>query len=44
MYEDVLGNVVGIQDGQFYRPVAASYRRDKVLSPAMQQFLNMLTG
>lgn len=35
---------VDIQDGQFYRPVAAIYRRDKVLSPAMKRFLNMLKG
>jgi DNA-binding transcriptional LysR family regulator len=35
---------VDIQDGRFYRPVAAIYRRDKVLSPAMRQFLNMLKG
>jgi LysR family transcriptional regulator, transcriptional activator of the cysJI operon len=35
---------VDIQGGQFYRPVAAIYRRDKVLSPAMKQFLNMLKG
>jgi len=31
-----------IQDGEFYRPWAAIYKRDRVLSPAMKHFLNML--
>jgi len=33
-----------IQDGEFYRPLAAIYKRNKVLSPAMKQFLNILKG
>jgi len=31
-----------LQDGEFYRPLAAIYKRNKVLSPAMKQFLNIL--
>ena len=31
-----------IEDGDFYRPIAAIYKRNKVLSPAMKQFLAML--
>jgi DNA-binding transcriptional LysR family regulator len=30
------------QEGEFLRPVAAIYKRNKVLSPAMKQFLNIL--
>src|SRR6478735_7614221 len=33
---------VQIDDGDFYRPLAAIYKKNKVLSPAMKQFLNML--
>jgi hypothetical protein len=31
-----------IEDGDFYRPIAAIYKKNKVLSPAMKQFLAML--
>ncbi|MBM3840637.1 MAG: LysR family transcriptional regulator [Verrucomicrobia bacterium] len=30
------------QDGEFYRPLAAIYKKNKVLSPAMKQFLAIL--
>ena len=33
---------VPIDDGEFFRPLAAIYKRSKVLSPAMRQFLAML--
>jgi DNA-binding transcriptional LysR family regulator len=33
---------VEIQDGDFYRPLAALYKKNKVLSPAMKQFLAIL--
>jgi DNA-binding transcriptional LysR family regulator len=33
-----------IQDGEFHRPLAAIYKRNKVLSPAMKQFLSILKG
>ena len=33
---------VGIEDGDFYRPLAAIYKKNKVLSPAMKQFLTIL--
>ncbi len=33
---------VGFDDGEFYRPLAAIYKRNKVLSPAMKQFLSIL--
>ena len=33
---------VPIADGDFYRPTAAIYKRKKVLSPAMKQFLTVL--
>jgi LysR family transcriptional regulator, transcriptional activator of the cysJI operon len=33
---------VTLEDGQFYRPLAALYKRNKVLSPAMKQFLAVL--
>lgn len=31
-----------IEDGEFYRPLAAIYKKNKVLSPAMKQFLTIL--
>jgi len=33
---------VDIEDGDFYRPIAAIYKKNKVLSPAMKQFLTIL--
>jgi len=33
---------VTLEDGEFYRPLAALYKRNKVLSPAMKQFLAVL--
>ena len=33
---------VPIEDGDFYRPLAAIYKKSKVLSPAMKQFLTIL--
>jgi DNA-binding transcriptional LysR family regulator len=33
---------VTIEDGDFYRPLAAIYKKNKVLSPAMKQFLTLL--
>lgn len=33
---------LNIDDGDFYRPLAAIYRKNKVLSPAMKQFLAIL--
>ncbi|HZF00641.1 MAG TPA: LysR family transcriptional regulator [Methylomirabilota bacterium] len=33
-----------IEDGDFYRPLAAVYKKNKVLSPAMKQFLTLLKG
>jgi len=33
---------VPIGDGDFFRPLAALYKRNKVLSPAMKQFLGLL--
>lgn len=30
------------EDGEFYRPLAAIYKKNKVLSPAMKQFLTIL--
>jgi LysR family transcriptional regulator, transcriptional activator of the cysJI operon len=33
---------VTLEDGEFYRPLAALYKRNKVLSPAMKQFLTVL--
>ena len=33
---------VPIEDGEFYRPLAAIYKKNKVLSPAMKQFLGIL--
>jgi hypothetical protein len=31
-----------IEDGDFFRPLAAIYKKNKVLSPAMKQFLALL--
>ncbi|MGO8764777.1 MAG: LysR family transcriptional regulator [Limisphaerales bacterium] len=33
---------IPIEDGDFYRPLAAVYKKNKVLSPAMKQFLALL--
>src|SRR5208283_4886427 len=33
---------VEIEDGQFFRPIAAIYKKKRVLSPAMKQFLAIL--
>ena len=33
---------VQIEEGEFYRPLAAIYKKNKVLSPAMKQFLSTL--
>ena len=33
---------VAIDDGDFYRPLAAIYKKNKTLSPAMKQFLAIL--
>ena len=33
---------VPIEDGDFFRPIAAIYKKNKVLSPAMKQFLALL--
>ncbi len=33
---------VPMEDGDFYRPLAAIYKKNKVLSPAMKQFLALL--
>jgi DNA-binding transcriptional LysR family regulator len=33
---------IEIADGEFYRPLAAIYKKNKVLSPAMKQFLTIL--
>ena len=33
---------VALEDGEFYRPLAALYKKNKVLSPAMKQFLAVL--
>jgi DNA-binding transcriptional LysR family regulator len=33
---------VELDDGDFYRPLAALYKKNKVLSPAMKQFLSVL--
>ena len=35
---------VAIEDGQFFRPTAAIYKKTRVLSPAMKQFLAILKG
>src|SRR5262249_51643707 len=33
---------IGLDDGDFSPPLAAIYKKNKVLSPAMKQFLNIL--
>jgi LysR family transcriptional regulator, transcriptional activator of the cysJI operon len=33
---------VQLDDGEFYRPIAAIYKKNKVLSPAMKQFIAIL--
>jgi LysR family transcriptional regulator, transcriptional activator of the cysJI operon len=33
---------VHLDDGDFFRPIAALYKKNKVLSPAMKQFLSIL--
>ena len=33
---------VKIEDGEFFRPIAAIYKKNRVLSPAMKQFLATL--
>ena len=35
---------IPIEDGQFFRPTAAIYKKSRVLSPAMKQFLTVLKG
>lgn len=35
---------VTLEDGEFYRPLAAIYKKTKALSPAMKQFLVSLRG
>jgi DNA-binding transcriptional LysR family regulator len=35
---------VTIEDAQFYRPLAAIYKKNKVLSPAIKQFISVLKG
>lgn len=35
---------VRIEDADFYRPLAAIYKKNKVLSPAMRQFISILKG
>ena len=35
---------VPIADGEFYRPIAVIYKKNKILSPAMKQFLTVLKG
>jgi len=41
--KSTLSEVV-IEDADFYRPLAAIYKKNKVLSPAMKQFLSVLKG
>jgi DNA-binding transcriptional LysR family regulator len=41
--KQTLSEVV-IEDADFYRPLAAIYKKNKVLSPAMKQFLTVLKG
>ncbi|MGV3774634.1 MAG: LysR family transcriptional regulator [Verrucomicrobiales bacterium] len=35
---------IEIEDADLYRPLAAIYKKNKVLSPAMKQFINILKG
>jgi len=37
-------SAITIEDAQFYRPLAAIYKKNKVLSPAIKQFINVLKG
>jgi DNA-binding transcriptional LysR family regulator len=39
--KQTLAQVV-LDDGEFFRPLAALYKKNKVLSPAMKQFLAVL--
>jgi DNA-binding transcriptional LysR family regulator len=33
-----------LEDGEFYRPLAAIYKKNRVLSPAIKQFVSILKG
>jgi DNA-binding transcriptional LysR family regulator len=33
-----------LEDAEFFRPLAAIFKKNKVLSPAMKQFLAILKG
>ena len=33
-----------LEDGEFYRPLAAIYKKNRVLSPAIKQFISILKG
>jgi len=33
---------LSLDDGDYFRPLAAIYKKNKVLSPAMKQFLSIL--
>jgi hypothetical protein len=33
---------VALDDGDFFRPLPAIYKKNKVLSPAMKEFLGVL--
>jgi DNA-binding transcriptional LysR family regulator len=35
---------IRIEDAEFYRPLAGIHKKNKVLSPAMKQFINVLKG
>ena len=35
---------VRIEDADFFRPLAAIHKKNKVLSPAMKQFMAVLKG
>jgi DNA-binding transcriptional LysR family regulator len=35
-------SAVSIEDAELYRPLAAIYKKNKVLSPAMRQFINII--
>ncbi len=35
---------ITLEDAQFYRPLAAIYKKNKILSPAIKQFINVLKG
>lgn len=36
--------VLELENGNLYRPIAVIYKKNKVLSPAMKQFINLLKG